>query len=95
MNSNFLKLNDSKTEFIIFGTPQDLSKVSGWTVTVGDTEVLPSTSVRNIGAFMDSSLNMVNIGMARCLFILRFLKYIMGTVLVYTIYTISISGNIF
>ena len=58
MNSNFLKLNDSKTEFIIFGTPQDLSKVSGWTVTVGDTEVLPSTSVRNIGAFMDSSLNM-------------------------------------
>ena len=58
MESNFLKLNDAKTEFIIFGAPQDIVKVTGWTVTVGDAEILPSTSARNIGVFMDTTLNM-------------------------------------
>ena len=58
MEANYLKLNDSKTEFIIFGTKIDLAKVSGWTVTVGNSEILPSKSARNIGAFMDSALNM-------------------------------------
>ena len=36
MKVNYLKLNDSKTEFVIFGTQIDLAKVSGWTVTVGN-----------------------------------------------------------
>ena len=58
MEANYLKLNDSKTEFVIFGTKIDLAKVSGWTVTVGNSEILPSKSARNIGAFMDSALNM-------------------------------------
>ena len=58
MCRNFLKLNDSKTEFIIFGTPQNLENVSGWTVTVGDNEILPSACARNIGAYMDSALKM-------------------------------------
>ena len=58
MEANYLKLNDSKTEFVIFGTQIDLAKVSGWTVTVGNSEILPSKSARNIGAFMDSALNM-------------------------------------
>ncbi len=47
-----------KTELVIFGASNDLDKISGWTVTVGDAEILPSESARNIGAFMDSSLNM-------------------------------------
>ena len=58
MNDNFLKLNDAKTEFIMFGTPNDLKRVSEWTVSVGTEEVFPSTTVRNIGAMMDSALNM-------------------------------------
>ena len=58
MEANYLKLNDSKTEFVIFGTQIDLAKVSGLTVTVGNSEILPSKSARNIGAFMDSALNM-------------------------------------
>ena len=58
MEQNFLKLNDSKTEFVMFGTPKDLSQVSDWTVTVGDNEILPSVSARNIGAHMDSGLDM-------------------------------------
>ena len=58
MATNFLKLNDSKTEFIIFGNNQNLFKVSEWTVTVGDAEVLPSRTVRNIGAMLDTTLTM-------------------------------------
>ena len=41
MEANYLKLNDSKTEFVIFGMQIDLTKVSGWTVTVGNSEILP------------------------------------------------------
>ena len=58
MANNFLKLNDAKTEFIIFGTPNDVGKVSEWTVSMGSEEVLPSTTVRNIGAMLDSTLTM-------------------------------------
>ena len=47
-----------QTMHYIFGTKIDLAKVSGWTVTVGNSEILPSKSARNIGAFMDSALNM-------------------------------------
>ena len=36
MENNFLKLNDTKTEFIMFGTPKDVGKVVEWTVDVGD-----------------------------------------------------------
>ncbi len=58
MGRNFLQLNDSKTEFLIFGTPNDLAKVSETKLKVGNSEVLPSKSARNIGAFMDPALNM-------------------------------------
>ena len=50
MEANYLKLSDSKTEFVIFGTLINLAKASGWTVTVGNSEILPSKSTRNIGA---------------------------------------------
>ena len=55
---HFLKLNNSKAEFVILGSPQDDDNGTEWTVTVGETEILPSTSARNIGAYFDSSLNM-------------------------------------
>ena len=58
MSKNFLKLNEKKTEFIIFGTKTDLSKIEEWTVTVGDSIILPSKSVRNIGARMDTELTL-------------------------------------
>lgn len=59
MEKNYLKLNDSKTEFVIFGTPHDLDLVTGWTVTVGETEILPSKCARNIGAYLDLALNIL------------------------------------
>ena len=58
MARNFLKLNDDKTEFIMFGSKFDLGEVSEWTVSVGNEEVLPSVTVRNIGAMLDSTLTM-------------------------------------
>ena len=55
---SFLKLNDEKTEFIMFGTHKDVLSVSEWTVSVGEKEILPSMTVRNIGAMLDSALTM-------------------------------------
>ena len=60
MANNFLKLNEDKTEFIIFGSQRDLKSVSHRSVTVGNEEVLPSTTVRNIGAMLDSPLAMTS-----------------------------------
>ena len=60
MAQNFLKLNDKKTEFIIFGSKFDLPHVTEWTVTVGDSIILPSKSVRNIGAIFDSEFTLNN-----------------------------------
>ena len=58
MENNFLKLNDTKTEFIIFGTPKNVGKVVEWTVDVGDAIIIPSGLVRNIGAMLNPTLNM-------------------------------------
>ena len=58
MGQHYLKLNDTKTEFMIFGMPQDLKKVTAWTVTVGDTEILPSPTACSIGAFLYVEMNM-------------------------------------
>ena len=58
MASHNLKIIDSKTEFMIFGSPNDTTKVTAWTVIVGDTEIFPSSSARNIGAYLDPELNM-------------------------------------
>ena len=58
MANNFLKLNDEKTEFIMLGAKNDLEKVSERIVTVGNEEVLPSATVRNIGAMFDTALTM-------------------------------------
>ena len=60
MIAHFLRLNDSKTEFMIFGTPCDIKKVTEWTVPVGDTEILPSATVRNIGAYLDTRMTMAD-----------------------------------
>ena len=79
MAKNKLKLNDSKTEFIILGSDQNLAKISEWTVSVGDKEILPSRSVRDIGAMLDSKFTMrthVNSILQSCYFQIRSLSKI-------------------
>lgn len=74
MGKHYLKLNDSKTEFMIFGAPRDIDKVTGWTVTVGENEILPSSTARNIGAYLDPVLDLkchVNNAVRACYFQLR------------------------
>ena len=58
MTLNLLKLNDDKTEFILFGTRQQLSKLDTIPVSIaiGDTMVHPVEMVRNLGYIMDKLL---------------------------------------
>ncbi len=58
MATNHLKLNMDKTEFIIFGSPHNISSHKHLILKVGDTAVKPSNSVRNLGVNLDSNLSM-------------------------------------
>jgi hypothetical protein len=55
MNNNFLKLNADKTDAIVFVPKR--SDVEDLTVKVGDSVIKPSI-VRNLGAVLDSHLDM-------------------------------------
>ena len=48
MRRNFLKLNDEKT----FGSRQQLSKVSLPFITIGDSQIIPSSQARNMGVII-------------------------------------------
>ena len=50
MQVNFLKLNESKTEFIIFGTRQQLNKVGTVNMRIGD------DVIQNLGIHFDEEL---------------------------------------
>ena len=56
MQLNFLKLNESKTEFIIFGTRQQLNKVGTINIRIGDDVIKNIPSVRNLGLHFDEEL---------------------------------------
>ena len=49
MKSNFLKLKDNKTEFLIFGSHQQLSKISIEHINVGDSSIASVSQARNLG----------------------------------------------
>jgi len=54
MSSNFLSLNHSKTEFLIFGLPQQLSKLNNSTIHLPNNGILsPVDSDRNLGVIFD------------------------------------------
>ena len=58
MFSNRLKLNMDKTEFITFGTRQQLSKLCFNEINVCDETIKASPNVRNLGAHLDQELKM-------------------------------------
>jgi hypothetical protein len=58
MATNYLKLNDGKTEFIVLGTCTQLSKLSSKEINIGDATVAPSDKVRNIGSIFDSCMKL-------------------------------------
>jgi len=60
MLSNFLSLNPSKTEFLNFGLPQQLSKLNNPTIHPPNNVILsPDDSARNIGVIFDKNLSFV------------------------------------
>ena len=58
MNQNFLKLNDSKTEFMFVGSKVQIEKVDIEHIRVGDSYIVQATSVRTLGVMIDSNLTM-------------------------------------
>ena len=56
--SDRLLLNDEKTEFLLIGTRQQLSKVEVLPLRVGTIDIEPENCVRNLGAWFDSTLSM-------------------------------------
>ena len=62
MDSNGLKLNDSKSEFVLLGSPHMLSKVKSETIEIriGNNSIKPSSTVRNLGVIYDSNLSFKN-----------------------------------
>ena len=58
MTEDQLMLSDDKTEFLIIGTRQQLSKVSIQSINVGQAEVSPVVSARNLGTWFDTPLDM-------------------------------------
>ena len=54
MHQNFLKLNDDKSETIVIGHKD--THVNP--VSIGSTSIVPSKTVRNLGVYFDSSLNL-------------------------------------
>jgi hypothetical protein len=58
MNHNFLKLNQDKTEFIIFKPRQRHLLPNNYCLNISDCSLTPATHVKNLGVFLDSSLTM-------------------------------------
>jgi hypothetical protein len=58
MTSNFLTLNPSKTEFLLIGLPQQLTKLTHTHLTLSDnTTISVAPSARNLGITFDSNLS--------------------------------------
>ena len=58
MEHDKLLLNDEKTEFLVIGTRQQLSKVNISSITVGKSAIMKSSVVRNLGSYIDDKLSM-------------------------------------
>ena len=56
--TNKLFINDTKTEFLIIGTRQQLSKVQIDSISVGESRISSSKEVRNLGTWLDNILSM-------------------------------------
>ena len=58
MSSNLLKRNDKNTEVLIIGQKKQLDKTNISQIRIGDTNIKPSESARNIGAILDSTMSL-------------------------------------
>ena len=61
MKTNKLKLNDSKTEFMVLSSPYGRShpELASLNITIGNEIVYTSSTARNLGFIFDSAMNML------------------------------------
>ncbi len=62
LSANYLKLNDSKTEFFIAGADNKLKllNLSNIELLIGNSKIKLSPVIRNLGCFMDSNLSLTS-----------------------------------
>jgi len=59
MSANYLKLNDSKTEYILISSPHQAKQIESLpSIQIGTHLIQPSATARNIGAIFDNNLHM-------------------------------------
>jgi hypothetical protein len=71
---NMLKLNDDKSEFIVFGSKYSMSLVNSLSIKIGESAIESVDSVRNLGAVLDKHTNMekfVNQKIKSCMYFIR------------------------
>jgi len=76
--ANSLKVNPSKTELIVFGSPPNLRNLPNFKVTFCDTALVPCNEVRNLGLILDNRLSWeahVSLISRRCMGILSGLSH--------------------
>jgi hypothetical protein len=56
MKQNKLKMNSSKTEFILFGSKQQLEKCSVTEINIAGDNIKSVNCIRYLGAFLDENL---------------------------------------
>ena len=56
--NNMLKLNDSKTEFFIAASPHNMTRLSDIKIQIGSAEIIPSSTIKNLGITFDSAMTM-------------------------------------
>jgi len=95
MSANLLSLNQSKTEFLVIGLPQQLSKLSNPSLSMpSNSSITPTVAARNLGVIFDSTLSMSNHISAvskTCFFSIRDLRRIRNTLDSSTAKTIATS----
>ena len=53
-----LLMNETKTEFLLICTKQQLAKVDIYHVRVGDVDIVPHSPIKSLGVWFDSNLSM-------------------------------------
>ena len=95
MSSNLLSLNPNKTEFLIIGTPQQLSKLHNPSLAVDSSTIIsPVTSARSLGVLFDNHLsfdNQITALSKSCFYHIRDLRRIRDTLDFHTSCTIATS----
>ena len=56
MRTNLLKLNDDKTEVMLIGTRQQLTKLPKVTVKIGNESIKPAETVCNLGIYWNKTM---------------------------------------